>query len=547
MHKDPDSPDFQLLFESAAGPRLVLTPGRVIAAVTSDYLRITGTTRAELVGKSLGDLERSRSDERFRSFMAELDRSVKRVVDERRADTGSMRRLDVPKPDGVTGTETRVFLGVNVPVLADDGGVRYVVHHLEDAASQFVDEPTPVSLGMRELARLCEARLATAVEAIQDALALFDQDNRLVLCNGAFRRLLGEFDARLLDGRTHDEILDVWLEQLEFASPEHRARFRAERSARLSDAKSDFDLKTKEGRSLRVSDRRTADGGLVRTVWDLTDDVRLASELRDARAAAEAASAAKSEFLSSMSHELRTPLNAVLGFAQLLRRDKKHPLSEPQRQRVEHILKGGAHLLRLIEDILDLSRIEAGQVSISVQPVDVFRVLEDVKTTLDPTAERAGIRFELATAASEVPTISADETRFSQILMNFGSNAIKYNRADGRVTFTVSVPSPDRVRVTVTDTGVGIPSEKQGSLFKPFQRAGQEAGPIEGTGIGLVITKRLAERMRGGVGFRSVWGVGSEFWVDMPVHSSHARSNVPRTIRLASTRPPAERLRYRSG
>jgi signal transduction histidine kinase/CheY-like chemotaxis protein len=287
----------------------------------------------------------------------------------------------------------------------------------------------------------------------------------------------------------------------------------------------------RDGRSLRVIDRRTAEGGIVKTIWDLTNDVRLAEELREARAAADAANAAKSEFLSSMSHELRTPMNAILGFAQLLQRDKKEPLSIRHKDRVDQILKGGEHLLRLIDDILDLSRIEAGGVSISTEPVGVIEVLGEVRTTLESLAARQGIRVELNAVPADLPMISVDRTRFAQILMNFGSNAIKYNRPSGKVTFSVSTPTPERLRVTVSDTGLGIPAERQDKLFQPFQRAGQETGPIEGTGIGLVITKRLAQLMHGEVGFRSVSGEGSEFWVDMPVHELGARTRgLPRVL-----------------
>jgi signal transduction histidine kinase/ActR/RegA family two-component response regulator len=291
----------------------------------------------------------------------------------------------------------------------------------------------------------------------------------------------------------------------------------------------------RDGRSLRVIDRRTAEGGIVKTIWDLTDDVRLAEELREARTAAEAANQAKSDFLASMSHELRTPLNAILGFAQLLQRDKNAPLSLRQKERVDQILKGGEHLLHLIDDILDLSRIEAGGVSISLEPVSVAEVLDEVRTLLETMAARQGIRVEVDALPAGLPLVSVDRTRFSQILMNLGSNAIKYNRPSGKVTFTVSIPRADAVRVTVRDTGMGIPAEKQAKLFQPFQRAGQETGPIEGTGIGLVITKRLAEFMHGEVGFQSVFGEGSQFWVDLPVHVSQARPILPTAVRVAMT------------
>jgi PAS domain S-box-containing protein len=375
-------------------------------------------------------------------------------------------------------------------------------------------------------AKLNADRLSSAVESIQDGFALFDRDNRLLLCNSVYRRLLGESLAGALAGKSYEQILDAWLSELTFKGEEEKDLFRRTRSA-PSEHTTTFDVRTRDERSLRVIARRTPEGGIVKTIWDLTDDVRLAVELREARSAAEAASTAKSEFLSSMSHELRTPMNAILGFAQLLQRDKREPLSQRHKDRVNEILKGGEHLLRLINDILDLSRIEAGGVSISAEPVSVTEVLAEVRTTLEPMAAAQGIRIELEALPADLPLVVADRTRLVQILMNFGSNAIKYNRPGGTVAFVVTLPDPQQVRVTVRDTGMGIPREKQDKLFQPFQRAGQETGPIEGTGIGLVITKRLAELMEGNVGFRSSPGEGSEFWVGIPVHASAALPSIP--------------------
>jgi signal transduction histidine kinase/ActR/RegA family two-component response regulator len=269
------------------------------------------------------------------------------------------------------------------------------------------------------------------------------------------------------------------------------------------------------GQHFRVFERRTQEGGVVTTIFDVTDDVQHQEALRQAQQLAEAASSAKSEFLASMSHELRTPLNAILGFAQLLQRDRKTPLTDRQKDRVEHVLKGGEHLLRLIDDVLDLARIESGRVLVSLERIALAEVLSEVKETLDPIAMRADMRVSVAALPPGAENVNADRTRLKQILMNYGSNAIKYGRRGGTATFSARV-CEGGVRISVSDDGSGIARAKQAVLFQPFQRAGQEAGPIEGTGIGLAISKRLAELMGGTVGLESTEEVGSTFWVELP-------------------------------
>ena len=375
--------------------------------------------------------------------------------------------------------------------------------------------------------KLLSNRLASALEILGDAFALFDDVDRLVLCNSTYRGLFGNSPPSSLVGRSYEELLDVWLGDLDLPDEIARNCFRADRIAQRREPTSTFDIRTRCGRSLRVVDRRTAEGETVTTIRDLTEEEHCAAEQREARAAAEEASAAKSELLSSLSHELRTPLNAILGFARLLKFDKKEALSDRQHERVAQILKGGEHLLRLIDDILDLSRIEAGVLATAAEPVDILHLLIEVTKTLEPMACDQGIGIELATEGVEPPAVSADRTRLAQILMNFGSNAIKYNRRGGKVRFTLSSPGPAYLRISVEDTGLGVGAEQQGRLFQPFQRAGQENGPIEGTGIGLVITKRLAHLMKGNVGFRSVADEGSEFWVELPLHVPGARPAVP--------------------
>jgi PAS domain S-box-containing protein len=255
---------------------------------------------------------------------------------------------------------------------------------------------------------------------------------------------------------------------------------------------------------------------LERRVAERTDELRRAREL------AESASAAKSDFLSSMSHELRTPLNSILGFAQLLENDRKRPLDDRQLERLRHVMRGGEHLLRLIDDVLDLSRIEAGRLTISLEPVSIASVLEAVVDTLRPMADRARIAVAALEPGAAVPPVTADRTRLLQILMNFGSNAVKYGRPGGRVVFALEPRDPSCVRITVVDDGIGIPAEMQAKVFEPFQRAGQETGPIEGTGIGLTISKRLAELMHGRIGFSSEPARGSQFWIELPVHPQAA-------------------------
>jgi CheY-like chemotaxis protein len=239
-----------------------------------------------------------------------------------------------------------------------------------------------------------------------------------------------------------------------------------------------------------------------------------------------------------------------LGFAQLLQRDKKPALSERQLGMLEHVVKGGEHLLKLIDEVLDLSRIEAGGVALSLEPVHVGEVLSEVKTTLAPMAMRAGIELRIAAISSDLPQIVADRTRFAQILMNYGSNSIKYGRSGGSVTLLATELGPF-VRVTVVDTGFGIAADKHDRIFQPFQRAGQETGQIEGTGIGLALSKRLAELMGGRVGFRSVAGEGSEFWVELPAQALRRSRPAPKAYAsnlesspLTSGEGPAYKIIY---
>jgi PAS domain S-box-containing protein len=256
---------------------------------------------------------------------------------------------------------------------------------------------------------------------------------------------------------------------------------------------------------------RELNRGLEARVRDRT------AELQKAMERAESASRAKSEFLSRMSHELRTPMNAILGFAQIIE------MSSPTPQQLKwagEIRRAGDHLLQMIEDLLDLARIEVGKMAIRLEPLELMPIVAESVAIVQPLIAARGLRLVVEEPVGAGPRVRADRLRLRQVLVNLLSNAAKYNREHGTITVRCQDQAAG-LRLSVTDTGAGMAREKLARLFQPFERLGAELGNVEGTGIGLALSKQLAELMGATLGADSVLGAGSTFWLDLPRADGH--------------------------
>jgi signal transduction histidine kinase/CHASE3 domain sensor protein len=370
-------------------------------------------------------------------------------------------------------------------------------------------------LAASETTKEKQARLLQSIlDSMGDGVAVADQSGRLVLCNPAMRRLFG-------DGI--DLPPEQWADQAEILKGDTLTLCPVSETPLARAVRGEDPgvvrllLKRRNGEDTWIDVTATPlreEHGAVAVIRDVTGIKRHEETLRQAREAAEEANHAKSEFLSRMSHELRTPLNAILGFGQLL--DMDH-LTPPQRQSVDQILRGGRHLLNLINEVLDLARIEAGKLSLSTEPIQSGETVLSSIELVGPLAMQSSVNIRFEKSPEWHRFVLADRQRLQQVVLNLLSNAIKYNKRGGSVTVSCTVVESERFRLAIQDTGEGLTADQMHRLFRPFERLGSEKYGVEGTGIGLALSKRLIDAMGGTIGVDSHAGAGSTFWVELPV------------------------------
>ncbi|HEV8657550.1 MAG TPA: PAS domain S-box protein, partial [Thermoanaerobaculia bacterium] len=409
---------------------------------------------------------------------------------------------------------TRFPAIVSVTALRDDQNeiIGYLLIGTDNSARKHVEETL----------RFTEESFRLMVESVSDyAIVMLSPDGNVVSWNTGAQRIKG-FVAEEIVGQHFSR----------FYPPDDVANGKPQRDLDVAAALGRFEIEgwrmRKDGSTFlanvvitAIRDHAGELRGFAKLTRDLTERQRIETEMTNAKATAEKANLAKSDFLSSMSHELRSPLNAILGFAQLMDSDSPAP-TDSQKESIVQILNAGWYLLDLINEILDLAVIESGKLSMSQESVSVAEVMLECQAMIEPQAQRRGIRMTFP--RFDVPvSVHADRTRLKQVLINLLSNAIKYNAIGGTVVVDCcGENTPGRVRISVTDTGAGLASEQMAQLFQPFNRLGQEANAEQGTGIGLVVSKRLIELMDGVVGVESKVGVGSVFWIEV-----NSTSNLP--------------------
>ncbi|HEV7485535.1 MAG TPA: PAS domain S-box protein, partial [Thermoanaerobaculia bacterium] len=478
--------------------------GMAVVAVDNQQFKQVNARLAEMVGYSEQELmTRTPLDITHPEDLAETQRLAKEML-------GGTERCCVEKRylrksgDILWASRTACI------IRGKDGRPRDFLIMVED-----ITERKRAEEAVREGQRKLEAALETnqlIMDNSQDVICTVDESGRFVTMNEASEALWG-FSPDELIGRRYMELVHP---------DDHLATENAAAEILDTGRLTDF-----------VNRYIRKDGSIVSVLWsaswsaskkmlfcvahDMTERSRIEAALREAKEEADRANYAKSEFLSRMSHELRTPLNAILGFGQLL--ERQNPTAQ-QRARVDHIMSAGRHLLNLINEVLDLSRIEAGHLQLSVEPVAVADVLEEALDLMRPLAAERAMQLVVDARLDKDLFVLADRQRLKQVLLNLLTNAVKYTAIRGRIAVSVQHSGPTTTRIVVTDTGAGIATEKLVRLFTPFDRLDVEQSGVEGTGLGLALCQRLMHAMAGDIGVKSAAGKGSAFWIELPAVDS---------------------------
>tara|TARA_R110002072_G_scaffold200294_2_gene358024 strand:+ start:815 stop:4195 length:3381 start_codon:yes stop_codon:yes gene_type:complete len=354
--------------------------------------------------------------------------------------------------------------------------------------------------------------LRNVLDSVPSMIAYWDRNQRNRFANKAYEEWFG-VTPEWLQGRLMTELVneDTYRESL----PHIEAALRGEPQS-FERELTDIHGKVRSVQVHYLPDATDGDIlGFYVVGFDVTEIKASEHAQKLAREAAEAATRAKSAFLTSMSHELRTPMNSILGFTDILISQHFGTLNDKQLEHAGLIKRSGQHLLNLMDSVLELSKIEAGRITISIEPVNVVAVVKSVMATLEPLAEKFGVEMRARGLTRDDVFVAADMTRLTQVLINLGSNAIKFNHAGGWVEFSCETVTANMSRIMVADDGRGIPADRQSGAFQPFNRLGAEQGKVEGTGIGLALVKNYVELMGGRIDFESTEGQGSRFWVDL--------------------------------